>query len=196
VSAGTIPLIILARDKPPTPPSPAASRKEEKLDFLKELRVLVRNPSYILLSICYMTMDSICTAMGAIVASLTKPYQYSSTANALSGGIFIVFGVLGSFLISVLLDKYQKFKITILGLAVLSVISTALATVTLPYRNVPLFLANVSVMGFAAIPMTPIAFAFAVELTYPTPEAMSNGMMGLVNKIYGSVMSILAAYIC
>ena len=65
--------------------------------------------------------------------------------------------------------------------------------ITLPSKNVALFVANVAVMGFATIPLTPISFAFAVELTYPAPEAMSNGMMILPNKVYGALMGILAS---
>jgi len=47
-------------------------------------------------------------------------------------------------------------------------------------------------MGFFSIPMTPIAFAYSVELTYPVPEAMSNGMMIFPSKIYGAVLGLIA----
>jgi hypothetical protein len=36
-------------------------------------------------------------------------------------------------------------------------------------------------MGFTVIPIIPISYGFAVELTYPISEAMSNGMMILVS---------------
>jgi len=134
--------------------------------------------------------------MSAIVASLTKPYCYSTFANAAFGGIFIIFGVIGSFILSIYLDKYPRYKLVMLFIAVIAILSTALSIFSLPTGNAGLFVANVALMGFATIPMTPIAFAFAVELTYPTPEAMSNGMMILPNKIYGALMGILSSYLC
>ena len=143
-----------------------------------------------------MSLDSICTAMSAVVASLTKPYNYSSFANAAFGGIFIIFGVVGSFILSIYLDKNPRYKLIMLSIAILAILSTALSILSLPTGNAALFGTNVAVMGFATIPMTPIAFAFAVELTYPTPEAMSNGMMILPNKVYGAVMGILSSYLC
>jgi MFS family permease len=143
-----------------------------------------------------MSLDSICTAMSAVVASLTKPYHYSSLANAAFGGIFIIFGVIGSFILSIYLDKSPRYKFMIVSIALLAILSTALSIFSLPSGNAALFGSNVAVMGFATIPMTPIAFGFAVELTYPTPEAMSNGMMILPNKLYGALMGILSSYLC
>jgi hypothetical protein len=63
---------------------------------------------------------------------------------------------------------------------------------TLPSKNVVLVSLNLALMGFFAIPFTPIAFGFCVELTYPTPEAVSNGMMLLPSKIYGSLLALLS----
>lgn len=64
--------------------------------------------------------------------------------------------------------------------------------VTLPSANTALFATNIAIFGFFAVPMTPVSFAFSVELTYPTPEAVSNGMMILASKVYGTLISILA----
>lgn len=69
-----------------------------------------------------------------------------------------------------------------------------LAIFTIPYPF--LFGLNVAVMGFSTLPMTPIAYSFSVELTYPTPEAMSNGMMILPNKVYGTLIGTVASILC
>lgn len=44
-----------------------------------------------------------------------------------------------------------------------------------------LFSINLAFIGFFVIPIIPSSYAFAVELTYPVPESMSNGMMILVS---------------
>jgi hypothetical protein len=42
--------------------------------------------------------------MGAVMSSVTEPYGYTAKDNAVVGGIFIVSGVLGTIVISILLD--------------------------------------------------------------------------------------------
>lgn len=67
---------------------------------------------------------------------------------------------------------------------------------TLPSGNVALFAINLALIGFSVIPIIPISYSFAVELTFPTPEAMSNGMMILPSQIYGASLGVVAGIIC
>lgn len=59
-----------------------------------------------------------------------------------------------------------------------------------------LFAANLAFVGFSVIPIIPISYSFAVELTFPTPEAMSNGMMILPSQIYGATLGVVAGIVC
>jgi MFS transporter, FLVCR family, feline leukemia virus subgroup C receptor-related protein len=131
--------------------------------------------------------------MGAILSSVTQPYGYTGKDNALLGTVFIVCGVIGTIVISVLLDRYHRFKVTLLATAMLSVCSLIAASLTLPTRKVWLFSVNTAFIGFAGIPAAPVSNAFAVELTFPVPEAISNGMM---NILFGFLMGIVSGLIC
>ena len=55
---------------------------------------------------------------------------------------------------------------------------------------------NTAFIGFAGIPAAPIGNAFAVELTYPIPEAMSNGMMNIPNILFGFMMGVTSGLLC
>lgn len=134
--------------------------------------------------------------MGAVLSSVTSPYHYKGRDNAIFGAVFIVCGVLGTVVISVLLDKYHKFKLTLGLTAVVSVVALGLCQVTLPSESTSLFAVNVAFLGFSGIPAAPVANAFAVELTYPLAEAMSNGMMNVPNILFGFVMGITAGVLC
>lgn len=57
-----------------------------------------------------------------------------------------------------------------------AIILILLGLVTLPF-NKWVFTLNLALIGFTVIPIIPISYGFAVELTFPVPEAMSNGMM-------------------
>ena len=90
------------------------------------------NRSYILLTITFTSLYGIYTSLGAVVSSLTKPYHYGATDNAIFGGVFVFFGVLGSFVFGVLLDKYQKFKLLINITGFCASVSIACCYLTLP----------------------------------------------------------------
>ena len=47
-------------------------------------------------------------------------------------------------------------------------------------------------LGAAVIPTGSVCFAFAVELTYPISEAVSNGMMVMVSRVIGTGIGFLA----
>ncbi len=176
ISVPTIPTIIFAKEKPDSPPSAAASRKEEPMNFWVNLKLLLANRSYLLLSITFAMLYGIYCSFGAVVASITAPFDYTALDNAIFGGVFIVFGVLGSFVLGVYLDKSAKFKFLIIMTSGLSLAFILLGLLTLPF-NKWLFTFNLALVGFTVIPIIPISYGFAVELTFPVPEAMSNGMM-------------------
>jgi MFS family permease len=100
---------------------------------------------------------------------------------------------LGSIVIGVFLDKTHKFKLVMISVSLSSVALMTALLFTLPSKNVPLHCLNLAFLGFSAIPLTPLAFGFTVELTYPTPEAFSNGMMLLPSKVYGSLLAVIAS---
>jgi MFS family permease len=134
-------------------------------------------------------------SFGAVVASITAPFLYTALDNAIFGGVFIFFGVLGSFVLGVYLDKSAKYKFLINMTSGLSMLFILLGLLTLPF-NKWLFTFNLALVGFTVIPIIPISYGFAVELTFPVPEAMSNGMMILPSQIIGALMGVLAGFIC
>ena len=190
----SIGVLVIARDKPPTPPSATADQPPIKLEFKKEIRELRKNKSYLLLVLGYATLYGTVTAVGTVINSLTKPYNYTIENNSLFGAVFIVSGILGSIVIGVFLDKTHKFKLVMISVSISAVILLTLLLFTLPSKKVPLLCINLALLGFAAIPLTPIAFGLCVELTYPAPEAFSNGMMLLPSKVYGSLLALIASF--
>ena len=160
---------------------------------MREIKVLISNKAYMLLMLTFTCLYGIYTSLGAVVSSVTEPYGYVATDNAVFGAVFILFGVIGSFIFSILLDKYQRFKLIINVITFLGCIFTAFAFVTLPSRNVALFSFNLALIGFTVIPIIPISYAFSVELTFPVPESLSNGMIILPSQIYGTLLGVTAS---
>jgi MFS family permease len=95
--------------------------------------------------------------------------------------VFILSGVVGSFIYGIILDKYNKYKLVLCILCFSSIGAITMAMFILPLGNVPLFALNLMIVGVSVIPIIPVSYGFAVELTYPLSEAMSNGMMIMVS---------------
>jgi fucose permease len=106
-------MIIVIRDKPPTPPSLSASKPEVAFEFSKEMKKLYDNKNYVLLCIYFALLYGSIQSIGAIISSLTSRYDYTAKDNSLFGGVFLTFGIIGSILSGIILDKFQKFKLTV-----------------------------------------------------------------------------------
>jgi MFS family permease len=184
-------MILLAREKPPTPPSESASIARPAFELSYELKRLIANRSYCLVALDFALLYGTVSAIGAIISSLTAPYNYSGRDNSLFGGLFISCGITGSLLCGIALDKKPKYKLSVLIVSFSSIIFLLTAFYSLPSRSSALLGLNLAALGFFAVPMSPISFAFSVELTYPTPDAVSNGMMVLASKIYGALLSVI-----
>jgi len=192
-SAGLI--IIVARDAPPTPPSKDAKSNDKDFSVMKELRILIKNKNYIYLCICYSFVHANNTALASIISSLTRDYGYSSTDNGLFGGVYILSGIIGSVIAGLLLDKFQKFKMTLIVTILVAIFANILIFYTLPSGKVWLFALNIALNGIGIVPVSPISYAFAVELTFPTPEHVSNGLIILPSKIYTGLLGLLVGYL-
>ena len=57
-------------------------------------------------------------------------------------------------------------------------------------QSLPLLLASAAVLGFFLVSALPIGFQYAAEITRPTPEGTSNGLMQLFGQ--GAVVFVYA----
>ncbi len=169
----------------------AAEKKDQHFILSEELSKLIKNKNYLFLCAAYTFTHSNNVALSAMVSSLTSFYGYSGSNNSIFGGLYIVCGVLGSFTASFILDRFQIFKKVTLSVLTGALIFTCLVFLTLPSGNIYLFALNMSLLGSMVIPLAPISYSFAVELTYPTSEQISNGIIILPAKLYGTTLGVI-----
>ena len=193
VSASLI--IFTVRDGPPTPPSGNSNSNDKKFSLVKEFKVLIKNKNYIFLCIAYLFIHSNTAALSSMISSLTREYGYSGGDNGLFGAVYIISGIIGSVISGMLLDRFQKFRFTLLTTLSVAIIANILLFITLPTGNVLLFSLNMGLNGLGIVPVSPISYGFAVELTFPTPEHVSNGLMVLLSKIYSGAIGLLSGYL-
>lgn len=156
------------------------------------MKQLFTNPSYILLLVSYNFLYGIYTTMGAVVSNLTSPYGYSTSETALFGASFILAGVFASFGFSVVLDRTNRYKLCLNILTFGACFSVLGVIWSLPSKNELLLELNLILAGIFVLPMIPVAYGFAVEITYPMPESVSNGMMIMISQLFGTLLGLVA----
>ncbi len=178
ISAGAaLVFIIVAKEKPLTPPSADASQNRAlMLDGLKN--ALSIRPFLYTLAISFIGLG-IFNGITTWVESIIRPRGFDISTAGTLGALMLLGGVLGAVIIPAISDKIQKRQIflyigfsgAIPGLLGLTFVSTQ-----------SLLLVSAFVLGFFLVSVMPIAIQYAAEVTYPTPEGTSNGLIQLFGQ--------------
>ena len=174
--------VLFARERPATPPcAPGMEVRSLVFDGFKQM---LRQREFILLLIIFFIGLGTFNAVTTWIEDIVRPNGFSSTQAGIIGGLMIVGGILGALVIPSLSDRYRKrtpFIIVALVGATLGLAGIAYAT------SYWLLLAAAFVMGFFLLSAGPIGFQYGAEITYPTPEGTSNGLLILMGQISGIV---------
>lgn len=152
-----------------------------KFNFKADFKVMMKNRNYIFLIITYICLHIIYNALGAAVSFITKPYGYTAADNSLLASILILCGVPASCVVGIILDKYHKYKLMLYVLPFGSIFWIATFFFTLPSGNVGILAVSVAFLGVFVVPIVPVGYSMTVEVTYPIPEALSNGFMMMIS---------------
>lgn len=181
----TLPVFVFFREKPPTPPSFAAETK--KTSFRNSIWKVMKNKNFVLLLIAFSTVLGNYNCLATIVDLLIKPFGYDESDSGVLGALLIVAGLIGAGLLGwyVEVTKFYKFSIILCLIGFMSSIFMNIF-VLYSYRFVFCGIACF-LMGFAALPLLPLSFDLACELTFPIGEAMTTGLLMTGGQIIGAI---------
>jgi MFS family permease len=169
--------VIFSREKPATPPCP--SGMEVRSLMLDGLKHAVKVKAFWLyLAVLFVGMG-IFNGVTTWVESIIRPRGFTPTDAGTLGALLLVGGVLGAVVIPPFSDRQQKRQRYLLlgfGLAIPGLVGLTFATA--PWL---LFLSAFS-LGFFLVSTSPIGMQYAAEITYPTPEGTSNGLLQLFGQ--------------
>jgi len=169
--------LIFAREKPLTPPCPSGQEvRALMLDGLKHaLRV---RDFWFYLCVCFIGMG-IYNGVTTWVETIIRPRGFTPTDAGTLGALLLVGGVLGAVVIPPFSDrqhKRQKFILLGFVLAIPGLVGLAFA------ETAWLLFASAFAMGFFLVSASPIGMQYAAEVTNPTPEGTSNGLIQLFSQ--------------
>ena len=170
--------VLFARDNPPTPP--CAEGQEVRALMLDGLKNAVKNKMFWLLAFIVFLGMAIFNGLTTWVESIIRPRGFSPSVAGDLGALILVGGIVGAIVLPALSDKQHKRKRFLL-IGVLCAIPFLIGFTFI--RSLPLLMISAFGLGFFLVSASPIAMQFATEITQPTPEGTSNGLLQLCGQI-------------
>ncbi len=171
---------IFARERPATPPCPPGMEvRSLAFDGFKQM---FRQRNFLLLLVIFFIGLGVFNAVTTWIENILAPRGFSSTLAGTAGGLMILGGILGALVIPSLSDRLRKrvpFIILALAGATVGLIGIAYATSTW------LLLTASVTLGFFLLSSGPIGFQYGAEITHPTPEGTSNGLLLMMGQVSG-----------
>ena len=168
--------ILLAKEKPATPPCPAGQEvRSLMLDGLKHAFKV--KDFWLYLFVIFIGMG-IFNGINLLIEPIVRGRGFSEQAGTM-GALMVVGGVLGAVLIPPFSDKTRKRKIFLLLGFVLSI--PGLIGLTFAASAWWLYVSAFA-LGFFIVSASPVGMQYAAEITQPTPEGTSNGIIQLFGQ--------------
>jgi MFS family permease len=181
--------IIFARENPPTHAGPAGEQVHAlMLDGIKH--ALKSKPFLMYLVISFIGLG-IFNGVTTWVESIIRPRGFTPTDAGTLGALMLVGGIIGAVVIPAISDKQhkrQRFMFLGIALAIPGLLGLTFATSTW------LLFVSAFFMGFFLVSVNPIGMQYATEVTYPTPEGTSNGLIQLCGQaavVFVYVMEVM-----
>jgi len=181
--------IIFARENPPTPPCPPGQEvRSLMLDGLQHaLRV---KAFWFYLAIFFIGMG-IFNGLTTWVEDIIRPRGFTPFDAGTVGALMLVGGVIGAVVIPPFSDRQHKRRIYLLVGFLLAI--PGLVGLTYATASWLLFVSAFS-LGFFLIGVSPVGIQYAAEITQPTPEGTSNGLIQLFGQASVVFVYIMEAF--
>ena len=181
--------LVLAKEKPATPP--CAAGEEVRALMLDGLKHALKIKSFwIYLFISFIGLG-LFNALNTWVETIIRPRGFTPADAGTLGAVMLVGGVLGAVIMPTFSDKKRKRKpFILLGVALAIPGLFGITYATQPW----LLFTSAFFFGFFLISTNPIGMQYAAEVTRPTPEGTSNGLIqlfGQASVVYVYIMSAI-----
>ena len=185
-AVSTVLFIILAREKPATPPCPPGEEiRALMLDGLKHALSVPKFWIYLFISFVGLGLFNGITTW---VEPIIRLRNFTPDDAGSLGALMLAGGLVGAVVMPIFSDKTRKRQPFILlgfSLSIPGLIGVTFAT------SAWLLFLSAFWMGFFLVSANPIGMQYSAEITHPTPEGTSNGLIqlfGQASVIFVTVM--------
>jgi MFS family permease len=169
--------VALARERPPTQPCPPGL--EVRALMLDGLKHAFKVKDFLLyLAVIFIGLG-LFNGINTWIENIIRPRGFTPTDAGTLGAVMLVGGLFGAVIIPPFSDRQHKRKRFLLLGIVLSIPGLLGLTFATEYW---LLLVSAFTLGFFLISTSPIGMQYAAEITFPTPEGTSNGLIQLFGQ--------------
>jgi MFS family permease len=180
----TIAYLAIARENPPSPSGPVGS--DEKALMLKGLKDALAVPSFRLFLIVAFIGMGLFNGLMILIDQIMGPRGFSPMEMANLGDLLLVGGLFGAVIIPALSDRTGKRRLWML----VGLLGTLPGLVGMIFaQGFWLLAVSAFALGFFLTSLMPVGMQFATEITRPTPEGTTNGLIQLCGQF--SVVFVL-----
>lgn len=170
--------LVFSREKPATPPcEPGQDDRSLMLDGLKHALTIKNFWFYLVIMFIGL---GIFNGVTTWVETIIRPRGFTTTDAGTLGALMLAGGVLGAVVIAPISDRLHKRQAFLLfgfAMAIPCVLGLAFAQ-----HRFPLFAFSFA-LGFFLVSINPVGMQYASEITQPTPEGTSNGLVQLAGQL-------------
>ena len=169
--------VLLAREKPPTPPCPPGM--EVRALMLDGLKHAFTVRAFWLYLIVWFIGMGVFNGITTWVEGIVRPRGFTPAEAGVVGALLLAGGVLGAVIVPPISDRqHKRRRYLFLGtaLAIPGLVGLTFA------GSYWLLLLSALGLGFFIVSTSPIGMQYAAEITQPTPEGTSNGIIQLFGQ--------------
>ncbi len=169
--------LIFAREKPATPPCPPG--QEVRALMLDGLKHALRIPAFWFYLVVSFIGMGIFNGLTTWVEAIIRPRGFTPADAGTLGALMLAGGVLGAVVLPPFSDRqHKRQRYLLLGFA--AAIPGLVGLTFAP--SLWLLLLSGFILGFFLVSTSPIGMQYAAEITQPTPEGTSNGLIQLFGQ--------------
>jgi FLVCR family feline leukemia virus subgroup C receptor-related protein len=193
-----LPMFFVTKNKPDIPPSPSQQTIQSP-PLVPSLKLLFTNKRFIYLLCSTFFVVGYYDVYGTVINSYFALYDISDSECSYIYFTSSIIGLISSLIISKVLDKTKKFKLTMIILGVTGTVFQAIFTLLLElstkHKSINEFAVGMvmySLVMAIVIPFYTCGMNYACEITYPVGESINGGIMMSASQISG----IAGTFLC
>jgi MFS family permease len=151
---------------------------------------MMKNKNFVKLLISFTCIMGYLNLYGTIVNEYFSMYKLTDDQTSYIAGTANVFAIIGTLIISAILDKYKNYRKAFLILNFIGIICHSLMTLLIELYEEQAFYILIILWTLCSTSILPIytcSMDFVVELTYPVGESISGGFIMSFNQISGII---------